>query len=202
MARRLLPALAVLALCFAGAGAASAQSPLSCAAAPQSVCEDKDLLALEDERAALIGQLSGLDPQHAALANEQTWIDGLSACGEDVECYRTAYLNHNQALRDSVAALPGAPSADTPIEAPADAPTVEEQIAIDEVQAERLREAAQEARETRDHDQAYVATGMPGWGFFTMIGVTFFIFWWLMRALGRHRRELRAEEARLHGRWR
>lgn len=86
--------------------------------------------------------------------------------------------------------------AELPLEAPADAPTVEEQIAIDEVQAERLRDAAQDARETRDDGQAYVASGLPGWGFFTAIGVTLFIFWWLMRALGRHRRELREDEAR------
>jgi uncharacterized protein len=191
-----LAALATLAVTVFGASAASAQTPLDCSVAPQSVCEDKDLQALEGERAALIQQLTGLDPQNAALANEQTWIAGLGACGEDVECYRTAYLNHNQALRQSVAALPGAPSAETPLEAPADAPTVEEQIAIDEVQAERLREAAQDARETPDDGQAFVASGLPGWGFFTAIGVTLFIFWWLMRALGRHRRELREDEAR------
>lgn len=194
--RGLLATLATLAVTVFGASAASAQTPLDCSIAPQSVCEDKDLQALEGERAALIQQLGGLDPQNAALANEQTWIAGLGACGEDVECYRTAYLNHNQTLRQSVAALPGAPSAEAPLEAPADAPTVEEQIAIDEVQAERLREAAQEARETRDDGQAYVASGLPGWGFFTAIGVTLFIFWWLMRALGRHRRELREDEAR------
>ena len=129
---RWLTMLAALTLCTLGASAASAQTPLSCGAVPQNVCEDKDLLALEGERAALIQQLTGRDPQNAALANEQTWTDGLGACGDDVECYRTAYLNHNQALRQSVAALPGAPSADAPVEAPADAPTVEEQIAIDE----------------------------------------------------------------------
>lgn len=190
--RAALTILATLALC--ALGEASAQAPIDCAVAPQSVCEDSDLVALESERAALIGQLTGLDPQNAALASEQTWIDGLGACGEDVECYRTAYLNHNQTLRQSIAALPGAPSADAALEAPADAPTVEEQTAtLDDVQEERLREA-REARE--DPGQAYVASGLPGWGFYTAIGLTLLIFWWLMRALGRHRREMRAEEAR------
>jgi uncharacterized protein len=185
----------VFALLALSAGPAFAQSPIDCSIAPQGVCEDPELAALETERAALIGQITGLDPQNAALASEQTWVDGLSACGEDAACYRTAYLNHNQALRQSLSALPGAPSADAAIEAPADAPTVEEQTAtLDDVQAERLREA-REAPE--DPGQAYVASGLPGWGFYTAIGVTFFIFWWLMRALGRHRREMRAEDARL-----
>lgn len=188
-------AAATLALC---SGAASAQTPIDCAVAPQAVCTDSDLAALESERASLVQQLTALDPQNAALASEQTWIDGLGACGEDVACYRTAYLNHNQALRQSVSALPGAPSLET-IEAPADAPTVEEETAtLDEVQEERFREARQGARE--DPGQAYVSSGLPGWGFYTAIGVTFFIFWWLMRAMGRHRREMRAEEASLRDR--
>lgn len=185
----------MFALFALGASPAFAQSPIDCSVAPTAVCEDPELVALEAERASLIGQITGLDPQNAALASEQTWVDGLSACGEDAACYRTAYLNHNQTLRQSLSALPGAPSADAAIEAPADAPTVEEQTAtLDEVQAERLREA-REAPE--DPGQAYGASGLPGWGFYTAIGVTFFIFWWLMRALGRHRREMRAEEARL-----
>jgi len=196
--RRQLPVLATLALCALGASAASGQ-PISCSAAPQSVCEDQQLLALESERAALIAQLTGADPQNAALASEQTWIDGLSACGEDVECYRTAYLNHNQTLRQSVSALPGA-AATEPLQAPEEAPTVEEETAaLDDVQAERLREAAQES-EPRADGQMYVSSGLPGWGFFTAIGVTLLIFWWLMRALGRHKRELRAEEAQLQRR--
>lgn len=196
--------IAALALYALGAGAASAQ-PLSCSVAPQSVCEDQDLLALEGERAALVEQLKGRDPQHAALAGEQTWIDGLSACGEDAACYRAAYINHNQTLRDAMAALPGAADAASPFEAPADAPpTVDEQIALDELQAERLREAAEEARNNsppRRGDAVYVPAGLPGWGFFTAIGVTLLMFWWLMRARGRVRREVRAAEARLRGRW-
>lgn len=176
---------AALALNALGAGAASAQAALSCSTAPQSVCEDAELQAQEGERAALIGQLSSLDPQNAALASEQTWIDGLSACGEDVACYRTAYLNHNEALRQSVAALPGGAAATEPaLEAPEDAPTVEEETqALDEAQAERLREPRE------DSATAYVASGAPGWGFFTAIAVTLLLFWLLLRARARHRRE-------------
>ena len=87
--------VATLALCALG-GAAWAQSPVSCGTAPQSVCEDQELAGLEGERATLVQQLAAADPQNAALASEQTWVDGLSACGEDAACYRTAYLNHNQ----------------------------------------------------------------------------------------------------------
>lgn len=201
--RRWLTKLATLALCAIGASAASAQTPLSCSVAPQSVCADQDLAALETERAALVEQLKGLDPQHAALAGEQTWADGLSACGEDVACYRTAYLNHNQTLRDAVAAPPGAADAASPFEAPPDAPTVEEQTALDELQAERLREAAQEQRDQppREGGQVYVDAGLPGWGFFTMIGVALLGWWWLTGALKRNRQALRADEARLRA-WR
>lgn len=176
--------VAALALYALGAGAASAQSALSCSAVPQSVCEDAELQAAESERAALVAQLSSADPQNAALAGEQTWIDGLNACGEDIACYRTAYLNHNQALRQSVAALPGDGTTEPALEAPADAPTVEEQTqALDEAQAERLREPRESSAD------AYVATGAPGWGFFTAIGVTLFLFWLLLRARARYRRE-------------
>jgi hypothetical protein len=190
-----LTALVALALSAFAATAASAQTPLDCSVAPESVCTDQELLALEAERAALIAQLAGLDPQSPALKNEQTWSDGLSACGEDVACYRTGYLNHNQTLRQTIAAIPGATP--EPLEAPADAPTLEEKTsALDALQEERLREPREDSAE------AYVAPGMPGWGFFTAIGVTLLLFWWLMRALARHRRELRAEEARLRGGWR
>lgn len=193
--RAWLTMFAALALSTFGAGAASAQ-PLDCAVAPQAVCEDQDLLALEAERAALIQQITAADPQNAALANEQIWIDGLSACDVDTECYRTAYLNHNQMLRQSAAALPATPGAETPVEPPADEPTVEEETsALDDTQEERMREP-------RAEPQAYVESGAPGWGFYTAIGLTLLIFWWLMRALGRHRRDVRAEEARLRDRWR
>jgi uncharacterized protein len=176
--------LATLALYAMSAGAASAQSALSCSAVPQSVCEDTELQAAESERAALVAQLSGAEPQNGLLAGEQTWIDGLSACGEDVACYRTAYSNHNQTLRESAAALPGGATTEPLIELPEEAPTVEEEtLALDEAQAERLREPRESSAD------AYVATGAPGWGFFTAIGVTLFLFWLLLRARARYRRE-------------
>jgi uncharacterized protein len=192
--------IATLAFVALSAGAASAQSPVSCDVAPTAVCEDAEVAALESERSALVAQLSAADPAHAALANEQTWVDGLGACGEDAACYRTAYLNHNETLRQAAAGLPAVAATDPALEIPADAPTVEEQTAIDEVQAERLREAAEEARDNtpaRIGDDVYVPAGLPGWGFWTMIGLSLFVFWWLMRTMKRNREEIRAEEARL-----
>lgn len=184
--------LAALLLCAFGAQAA-AQTPLDCAAVGQSVCEDGEILALEGERAALIDQLATLDPQNPALAGEQLWLDGLGACGEDPACYRTAYLNHNQMLRQSLSALPGAGEAPAPeeLEAPPDA-TMEP---APPPRAERAPTRRREERSTpRD---AYVASGLPGWGFFTAIGLSGLIFWALMRALRKNRRELRAHEAAL-----
>jgi hypothetical protein len=179
------------------APAAWAQAPASCPARSQSVCEDPDIIALEGERAALIAELSARDPQNAALAAEQAWVDGVVSCGEDIECYRTAYLNHNQTLRQSIAALPGGAEG-APIEPPL--PSVEDEtIALDEMQEERLRDAMQQER-PGNAAQAYVPTTAPGWGFFTIIGVTLFVFWRLMSALARNRRELRAEERRLRAR--
>src|SRR5262245_39884433 len=112
--------LAAFLLWLLGANAAAAQSPLDCGVAPQNICENADILGLEGERSALVEQLTSLDAQNPALAGEQTWIDGLGACADDAECYRSAYLNHNQLLRQSVAALPTAPAAETPVEAPPD----------------------------------------------------------------------------------
>ncbi len=116
-----------------------------------------------------------------------------------------AYRNHNQTLRDAAAAAPVAADGTSPFEAPADAPpTVDEQIAIDEAQAERLREAAEEARVNtppRRGDAVYVPVGLPGWGFFTMIGVTLLLWFWLTGAMKRNRLALRADQARLRA-WR
>lgn len=195
--------LTALTLTVLSAGAATAQ-PLSCGSAPQSICEDQELIALENERATLVQQLATADPKHPALANEQNWVDGLSACGEDAECHRAAYRNHNQTLREAATASSGAADATAALDAPADAPTVEEQTALDEAQAERLREAAEEARNNtppREGDAVYVPAGLPGWGFFTMIGVTLLTWWWLSGAMKRNRQALRADEARLRA-WR
>ncbi|MGQ0533288.1 MAG: hypothetical protein ACT4OF_11450 [Caulobacteraceae bacterium] len=190
--RRWLFALAALALCALGERGASAQT-LDCSVVPQSICESEDTLLLEGERSALIQQIADLDPQHAALAGEQAWIDGLGACGEDAECYRSAYLTHNQTLRESVDALAGAETA--PLEEPPDAaaigPPTEGEDAAPARRAERARDGP-----------VYAPSGLPGWGFFTAIGVTLLIFYALLRALAKHRRELRAEEARLRDEWR
>lgn len=180
--------LAVLALWALHAPAASAQARLDCAAAPASVCADGEVVALEAERVALIEQLAAGDPQHAAIAGEQTWIDGLGACGEDLECYRSAYANHNEALRQSAAALP-APQTEAPLEAPPDAGAVEE--APPQAQAPARR------RDDTRGEPAYVPAGLPGWGFFTALGVTLLIFYALLRKLAEHRRGLREEEERL-----
>lgn len=186
---------ALLSLLAFGGVAASAQTPLSCSVAPQTICEDPELLALENERAGLVAQLPSADAQHPALANEQVWSDNLGACGEDAACYRSAYLNHNRALREAVVALPGATSPEAPPEEPPDALSVEEEtMALDALQEERLREP-------RAGRQVYAEEGAVGWGFFTAIGVTLLIFWLLMRALAKNRRELRADEARLRGQW-
>jgi hypothetical protein len=192
--RRWQATLATLMLWALSAGATSAQTPPTCSVLPQSVCEDAELIALEGERSALIEQLSGLDPQNPALAGEQTWIDALGACGDDVACYRTAYLNHNETLRQSVSALPGATEPEP--EAPPDAAPVEDQPAA----RDAVRERERAARDNASGQSAYVAGGLPGWGFFTAIGVTLLIFYLLLRALGKNRRELRAEEARLRRR--
>lgn len=190
--RRWLVTLAVLALCALGERAASAQA-LDCSVVPQSVCADEEVLALESERATLINQLNALDPQHAALAGEQAWIDGLGACGEDADCYRSAYYVHNLQLRETVDGLAGAETA--PIEEPPNAAVIEPPTESENTAPAR--------REAREHDgQIYAPSGLPGWGFFTAIGVTLFILYALLRALAKHRRELRAEEAQLRDDWR
>lgn len=194
--------LAALFACALAVPPAAAQTPLDCATAGQSVCADGEILAIEDERAALVGQLTELDPQNPALALEQTWLDGLGACGEDADCYRTAYLNHNQMLRQTLAALPGAaeePPLEAPIEAPPDAAPFEPLPAPQEERAPpRRREPAREPS-----GDAYVAAGLPGWGFFAAFGVTLLILYALLRARRRNREELRGlEDAPSEDGWR
>ena len=187
-----LPLLAALALA-ALSSPASAQARLDCAAAPASICASDEVLALEGERLALAEQLTAADPAHAALAREQSWIDGLSACDDDVECYRTAYLNHNQTLRQSLEA----PSVEPPLEEPPDADETAPPAAEREPPAAPARDPG-----AARGGQVYVPAGLPGWGFFTAIGVSLLIFWALLRRLERHKRELSADEARLRERWR
>lgn len=187
--------LAALALWAVGDRAASAQTPLDCSAYPQSICENEDIRAFEGERAALIERLSGLDPQHEALSREQAWLDGLRACEEDAECYRTAYLNHNESLRQTLAAPPGSaeamlpPLEPLPPEAAEEAPAPPSRPAPDDVYA--------------DHAPNDRAFEMPGWGFFTAIGFVLAVLFLLLRALKRQRLERGAEEAarRQGGRW-
>ena len=174
--RRLLAILATLALCALNAPTAAAQA-LDCSAIPQGICENEDILALERERSELIQQLATRDPQHAALAGEQTWIDGLGACAEDADCYRSAYYAHNQTLRESANALA---STETPLEEPPDAA---------EVQAPRETSDAAPRSEREVNGDVYVPAGFPGWGFFTAIGVTLFILYALLRARAKNRRE-------------
>lgn len=193
--------LAALFACVLAVPPAAAQTPLDCTTVAQSVCEDGEILALEGERAALTAQLAALDPQNPVLTLEQTWLDGLGACSEDADCYRTAYLNHNQMLRQTLAALPAVPEEpplEAPIEAPPDAVPFEPLPAPQEERAPRRR---QEAREPSG--DAYVAAGLPGWGFFAAFGVTLLILYALLRARRRNREELRAlEDAPSEDGWR
>lgn len=190
--RALVLLLAALLLWMLGVNSAAAQSPLDCAVVPQNICEDAEILALEGERSALVEQLTTLDPAHPALANEQIWLDGLGACGDDDACYRNAYLNHNQLLREGAAAPPTAPAAETPIEEPPDAASIEEA----EPAPERAAPQTRTRREPRQRGgDVYVSANPFGWGFFTAIGLSLLIFYALMRALRNNRRELRAYEA-------
>jgi hypothetical protein len=182
-----------LALCAMSAHTAAAQS-LDCSAIPQSICATGDIVSLESDRSALIKQLSERDPQNAALGGEQTWLDGLGACAEDVACYRSAYSAHNQSLRESVAALP--PADETPIEELPQDPTAFPPLP-------EAEDIASPPRNERAHDgPVYVPGGPPGWGFFVAIGVTLLLWNMLLRARAKYRRELHADQVRVRERWR
>ena len=191
--RALVLLLAALLLWMLGVNSAAAQSPLDCTVVPQNICEDAEILALEGERSALVEQLTTLDAAHPALANEQIWLDGLGACGDDAACYRTAYLNHNQLLR-SATAPPTAPAADTAVEEPPDAASVEEAQSAPERAAPQTRTRREPRQRSGD---VYVSANPFGWGFFTAIGLSLLIFYALTRALRNNRRELREYEAQL-----
>lgn len=177
--------LAVLLVCVLSAAPALAQAHLDCAAVPEAVCLDDEVLALERDRLTLVEQISASDPQSAVTAGEQLWLEGLGACGETIDCYRAAYLTHNQALRQSLPATP-----EPPLEEPPDA-------------AEPPAEDATPARdEPRDGGGAtYAPTSLPGWGFFVALGLTLLILFWLLRARARNRDALHEDKVRLRD-WR
>jgi hypothetical protein len=183
---------ALLVWTFAG-HTASAQTPFDCEAHP-AICEDAEILALEGERSGLVAQLATLDAQNPALTGEQTWLDGLSACGGDAGCYRSAYANHNQMLRQSIDTLAPPGAAEPPLEEPADAGAVEEPPPAREKAPGRQRE---ERAERNDGRQVYVDAGLPGWGFFAAFGVTALLWWALRRAARRNAAELHAAQERL-----
>jgi hypothetical protein len=176
--------LATFVVCTFGATEASAQARLDCSSLPEAVCADEEVLALEGDRSSLVEQISAADPASAAIASEQAWLDGLSTCGESLACYRAAYIEHNQTLRQSAPAIP---ETEPPLEEPPDA-------AVEEPSSRGGERATRE--ETRSNgDAVYVPGGLPGWGFFTALGVTLLILFWLLRARARNRDALRAEEA-------
>lgn len=193
--RVLLWVIAALFMCALGASPASAQG-LDCSALPQSVCTNDEILVLEGERTALVEQLSKADPQNATLAGEPTWLAGLSACGEEIDCYRSAYANHNQTLRQSLPP-PEAASEAAP-EEPPDASTIETPPAQSEQPAQGRTRTRAEPRHT---GPIYVPAGLPGWGFFTAFGVSFLILYLLLRMRERNQQALRAEEAAQRVAW-
>jgi uncharacterized protein len=186
--RAWLAALTLIALCDS---AAFGQS-LDCSALPQTVCESGEVPALESERSALIAQLTQRDPENAALVGEQTWLDGLTACGEDLACYKSAYGAHNQALRQAIEDAELAPLEPLPDAASIETPDENQESVA----------TAREERASARNGVVYVPSGVPGWGFFVAIGVTLLLFNALLRARAKHRRELRAERAQVRGGWR
>jgi hypothetical protein len=183
--------LAALAACTFGATQASAQARLDCSAVPENVCLDAEVLALEGDRVMLVEQITSADPQSTATAGEDAWLSGLNACGEDLDCYRAAYIDHNQTLRQSV---PATPETATPLEEPADA-------AVDEPSSQREEPASRNEERAGDDRPIESPSSLPGWGFFTALGVTLLILFWLLRARARNRDALRAEEAQLRDEW-
>jgi uncharacterized protein len=91
------------------APAANAQQALVCGLADKAVCVDAGIRAGEAERLALLAQLEAHVPEHPYLAAEDEWLSTVKSCGVDIDCYSTAYLNHNQKLRLEITALTGAP---------------------------------------------------------------------------------------------
>jgi hypothetical protein len=69
----------------------------------QRLCANPDLTALEQERYTLQGDLVAANPEHALIADEQSWLAGQEACPDDA-CLRAGLLDRNQSLRLAIAA--------------------------------------------------------------------------------------------------
>jgi hypothetical protein len=102
-ARHILSAIALAAAAFLCAPTAHAQSIDCSTDLGLRVCANPDLMALEQERQSLTGELSGLDPAHSSLS-QQTFFDTQQACPDDA-CLQAGYLDHNQSLRLTLESL-------------------------------------------------------------------------------------------------
>jgi uncharacterized protein len=167
--------IAALFLCLAFAPLARAQS-LDCAGASglmQRVCEAPELVALEEERRALIGELQFIDPAHPAIQSEASFLASQEACA-DAGCLIAGYAEHNQTLRSTLDAIrpPDAELLPEP-EAPPPAPE----------RSERSDEPAATQRDAAAADQFsdYLAT-------IIIWLVTLLIALWLVSAAARARR--------------
>ena len=173
--------IAALFLCLAFAPAAHAQS-LDCASASglmQRVCEAPELIALEEERRALIGELQFIDPAHPAIQAEAEFLASQEACA-DTGCLIAGYAAHNQTLRTTLDAIrPAATELAPEPEAPPPAP--ERSARDDEPAAGAQRDAA-----ATDQLSDYLAT-------IVIWGVTLMIALWLVTAAARARRADRGD---------
>lgn len=171
--------VAALFLCLAFAPLAHAQS-LDCASATglmQRVCESPDLVALEEERRNLIGELQFIDPAHPAIQAEGAFLASQEACA-DAACLSAGYNAHNEELSAALnAARPPAVELVPEPEAP---PPAANTPARDEGRSASLDDAP---------------TMQPGdylTSIITLI-VTVLIALWLLNAAARARRADRGE---------
>lgn len=169
--------LAALFLCLAFAPAAHAQS-IDCASASgftQRLCAAPELVALEEERRALVSEIQFSDPAHPAIQDEAAFLASQEACA-DATCIAAGYSAHNQILRDAIAAAPAPePEPTTEAEAPpAPAPS------------------ADDGRGVRLDEGATIEIGDYLTTIITLL-VTFFIAFWLWGIAARARRADRGE---------
>ena len=80
------------------ASAIECDKPLS--VAESTICSSSDLLALENERASLVGNML----PNVTLQGQSEWFSRRDGCGDDRECLETAYLNQLQVLHQLTAA--------------------------------------------------------------------------------------------------